>query len=83
MDTLRDDYIQAVTDRVTVSVEDLSRSELELVNASFDIFRDRLSDMKELQDQNKRLSLELANLRAYHDTSGETEDVPENGGTDD
>lgn len=82
MDVLREDYISAVADRVTISVEDLTKTELELVNASFDIFRDRLSDMKELQDQNKRLSIELANLRAYNDTRGEDEYEPENG-TDD
>jgi len=60
----REDYIKALADHITVSVEDLNDTELALINKSYAIFNDRLSDMKALQDEVKRLSIDLANREA-------------------
>jgi hypothetical protein len=62
----REDYIKALADHITVSVEDLNDIELALINKSYAIFNDRLSDMKALQDEVKRLSIELANYKAMY-----------------
>jgi hypothetical protein len=62
----REDYIKALADHITVSVEDLNDIELALINKSYAIFNDRLSDMKALQDEVKRLSIELANQKAMY-----------------
>jgi len=64
---LRDEYIKIIADRVAISVDDLTEIELKIINASFDIFQDRLSDMGFLSDEIKRLNLEIANLRASLD----------------
>lgn len=60
----KEDYTKALADHITVSVEDLSPTEVELINKSYSIFNDRLSDLKSLQDEVKRLSIELANHKA-------------------
>jgi hypothetical protein len=62
----REDYIKALADHITVSVEDLNDTELALINKSYAIFNDRLSDMKALQDEVKRLSIDLANQKAMY-----------------
>lgn len=63
----KDEYTKALADHITVSVEDLSPTEIQLIDRSYYIFKDRLSDIKANEDEVKRLRLELANLRAMTD----------------
>lgn len=60
----KDEYTKALADHITVSVEDLSPTEISLIDKAYAIFKDRLSDMKALNDEVKRLSIEVANLKA-------------------
>lgn len=62
----KEDYRKALADHITVSVEDLNATELALIDKAYDIFKDRLSDIKANEDEVKRLRLELANLRAMN-----------------
>jgi hypothetical protein len=64
---LRNQYIKTIADKLTICVEDLLDTELSIINYSFDIFNDRLAEIKSLSDENKRLSIELRNLKAAND----------------
>lgn len=64
---MREEYIKSAANKIGISVEDLTDTEREIINHCYDIFKDRLSDLKTLQDEVKRLSIENANLKAYTD----------------
>lgn len=65
--SLMNDYIKLLADKVSICVEDLNDIEMQLIKESFYIFNDRLQDLKTLQDEVKRLSIDNANLKAYQD----------------
>jgi hypothetical protein len=50
-------------------VNDLTDNELKLINESFELFSEKLEDIKILQDELKRVNIELINLKAMHDDS--------------
>jgi len=60
-------YRKSLADHISVSIEDLSPNELALIDKAFDIFEGNLADLKTQQDEVKRLSIELANLKAMQD----------------
>jgi uncharacterized protein YacL (UPF0231 family) len=60
----KDVYTKALADHITVSVEDLTSTELALIDKAYAIFKDGQSDFKAQEDEVKRLNLELANLKA-------------------
>jgi hypothetical protein len=66
---LKEQYKKALADHIAISVEDLSTTELALIDKSYSIFNDRLSDLKACEDEVKRLRIELANLRAMTETT--------------
>jgi hypothetical protein len=69
MESLKDKYIKLLSSKITVSVDDLTDNELKLINESFDLFSEKLDDIKILQDELKRVNIELINLKAMHDNS--------------
>lgn len=66
---LKDKYTKVIADLVTISIEDLTPVELSIINHSYTLFQDKLEEIKTLNDEVKRLSLELANLKAMNDDS--------------
>lgn len=69
MESLKDKYIKLLSSKITVSIDDLTDNELSLINESFELFSEKLDDIKILNDELKRVSLELANLKAMLDDS--------------
>ena len=69
------DYKKALADKIYVSIDDLTQTEVDLINASFSIFNDRVGDLKALEDEVKRLSIENANLKAYQDNKDYEDEI--------
>jgi hypothetical protein len=69
MESIKDKYIKLLAGKITVSVDDLTENELSLITESFELFSEKLDDIKILNDELKRISVELANLKAMHDDS--------------
>lgn len=67
MSYLKDKYTKVIADKISVSVEDLLDSELEIITACYDIFKDRLSDISTMEKEIYRLNIELANLKSMSD----------------
>jgi len=65
--TLKEQYLDLVIDRITVSKEDLTEVEEQIINIGYELLSEKLEDIKILTDENKRISIELANLKAYQD----------------
>jgi phage host-nuclease inhibitor protein Gam len=66
-ETLEERYLKQMAKTITVSVEDLTDNERTLIRESFDLFEAKLEEIKTLQDEVKRLSIELANKKAMHE----------------
>jgi hypothetical protein len=69
MKTLKEQYVKLLADSIVVSVEDLQPSEITIIDRSFELFSEKLEDLKIANDEVKRLSIELANLKAMLDDS--------------
>ena len=67
MKNLIDQYYEIVTSGITVSKEDLTKTEIEIIEIGFELVKEKLSDLEILKDEIKRLSIENANLKAYND----------------
>jgi hypothetical protein len=67
--SLKEQYIELMANKISVSLEDLTDNEMTIIESGFNLFSEKLEDIKILNDENKRISIELANLKAYRDNS--------------
>ncbi len=65
--SLKDQFIQEMANVVPCSVDDLALSELAIINKAYDIFLAKLDEIKVLNDENKRITIELLNLKSSRD----------------
>lgn len=65
--TLEEQYWQLLCNKILVSKEDLTPNEHTLIKESYVLFKEKLVELKTLEDEVKRISLELANLKAMKD----------------
>jgi formate dehydrogenase maturation protein FdhE len=66
--SIREQYTKILADSITVAVEDLSHTEIDIINKSFEMFTSKLDEIKANTDEIKRLSLELANTKAMNNS---------------
>lgn len=69
MESLKDKYVKLLASKITVSVDDLTDNELKLIEESFELFTEKLQDITLLNDELRRVNVELANIKAMHDDS--------------
>ena len=65
--SLKDQFTKHLAEKILVKVEDLSENEKALIEHSFALFIDKMEDIKTLNDELKRLTTELLNLKSMHD----------------
>ena len=65
--TLKERYFEMMSNKISVSIEDLTDNEKTLIGAGFDLFSEKLEDIKILDGENKRISIELANLKSFNE----------------
>lgn len=74
-ESLKDRYKKLIADSVTISIDDLTESENAIIDKSYDLFEEKMDDLKIANDEVKRLSIELANNKAmYSEKSGRFDD---------
>jgi hypothetical protein len=56
-----------MANRISVSVGDLTDNEMSIIEYGYTIFSEKLEDIKTLEDENRRISVELANIKSYRD----------------
>ena len=67
--TPKEKYTEGVLNFLLIKKEDLTDTEKEIINYSFSVLEERLEDIKLLNDEVKRLNIELANMRSYDDNN--------------
>lgn len=67
--SLKERYRELILSKVLIKEEDLTEEESSIIDVTYELFEEKLGDMKILQDEINRLSLELANLKASNDNS--------------
>ncbi len=65
--SLRDQYYDVILSKIMIPREELNEVEMEIIDAGFELMKEKLEDIKILNDDIKRLSIENANLKAYND----------------
>lgn len=68
-ETLKEKYVKLLASKITVSIDDLTDNELTLINESYELFSEKLDDIRLLNDEIKRISIELSNLKSMSDDS--------------
>jgi len=74
MKSLIDQYYDIVTGRILISKDDLTENEIKIIEIGFELIKEKLEDLKILNDEIKRLSIENANLKAYSDNKDYNEE---------
>jgi uncharacterized small protein (DUF1192 family) len=69
MNWIKEEYFKYVSNKILVKVDDLTENELKLISFGFELFNEKLDDIKLLNDEIKRLNIELSNLKAMRDDS--------------
>lgn len=72
--SLKERYFEMMANKISVSVDDLTDNERKLIESGYESFKEKLEDIKILEDDNKRISIELANVKSYNDDSENTYD---------
>jgi DNA mismatch repair ATPase MutS len=67
--TLKERYTELIINKLSISYDDLTNTEKDIINLTYELFEEKLDDIKILNDEIKRISLELANLKSYQDDS--------------
>ena len=69
MNWIKEEYFKYLSNKILVKVDDLTENELKLISFGFELFNEKLDDIKLLNDEVKRLNIELSNLKAMRDDS--------------
>ena len=69
MKDLKTQYIELILEKVTLCKEDLTLVEIEILDEAFDLFEEKLEDIRLLREENKRIEIELKNLIAMKDNT--------------
>lgn len=56
-----------MADKISISIEDLSQTEKELIDFGYELFSEKMEDIKILNDELRRVSVDLANMKSYRD----------------
>jgi len=84
MQTLKERYKKLIADSVTISIDDLTEPENAIIDKSYELFEEKMDDLKIANDEVKRLSIELANYKAmYSQKSGRFDDENDDYDVDD
>lgn len=67
MNHLKKEYNRVICDRVGIIYDDLQPVERQIMDISFDIIESKVKEMKELNDEIYRMTIEIRNLKSFQD----------------
>jgi hypothetical protein len=65
--SLKEQYIEMMANKISVSIEDLTENEKNIIEAGYQLFSEKMEDIKILNDENRRISIELANIKSFNE----------------
>jgi hypothetical protein len=63
--SLKEQYIEMMANKISVSIEDLTENEKNIIEAGYQLFSEKMEDIKILNGENRRISIELVNLKSF------------------
>ena len=64
--TLKEQYIDLVTEKISISKEDLTETEETIIDIGYNLLVEKMDDIKILKDELRRVSIDLANMKAFN-----------------
>ena len=64
---MRPEYMKYVSEKIMIPIEDLSDTEIEIINITFDLFKEKVDDIKMLNDDINKLQNAYLNLKSSLD----------------
>ena len=64
---LKKEYIKIISEKISLKEDDFSHIEKEIVNLGFDMVKEKIGEIRDLNDEIIRLKIEILNLKAYND----------------
>jgi len=64
---LKNKYIELMVNKLGISKDDLTKTEMELIEYGYEIFEEKLEEISLLNKENYRISVELSNLKSSLD----------------
>lgn len=65
MNYLKKEYYKMMCNILSLSEYDLTDNERILIEHGFRLFNEKMEDIQILNDENRRISIELANMKSY------------------
>jgi hypothetical protein len=65
--TIKERYYDIFLNKLSLNKEDLTENEILLIETSYELFSEKLEDIKLLNEEITRLSVENSNLKSYQD----------------
>lgn len=64
---LKERYFDLVTEKLLIKKEDLTETEIKIMEIGYDLIAEKIEDMRILQDDMRRLSIDFLNYKNYSD----------------
>lgn len=64
---LKKEYTRIISEKISLKVADFSHTEKEILNIGFDIVKEKIDEIRELNDEIIRVKIEISNLKSYSD----------------
>jgi hypothetical protein len=61
------EYIRIISEKTLLKEEDFSHTEKEIANIGFGMVKEKIDEIRELNDEILRLKIEISNLKSYSD----------------
>ena len=65
--SIKEQYIKLMADKISISIEDLTDNEKQLIEFGYELFSEKMEDIKIINDELRRVSIDFANLKSYND----------------
>lgn len=69
MKNLKEEYIKLISNKISISKEDLTPIELEIIDFTFSLLEEKLEDIKLLNEDLHRIKIDFLNLKSSLDNS--------------
>lgn len=64
--SLKEQYRDLVVEKLSISKEDLTETEETIIDIGYNLLIEKLEDIKILKDELRRVSIDLANIKAFN-----------------
>lgn len=64
--SLKNEYKELILKELPLKEDDLTETENKIIDIGFSLLKEKFDDIKILNDEIRRISIENANLKSYH-----------------